>query len=255
MVIFAALILISDMQEIQSETGSTMLGKGKAEKKAMFTDRKRTNFLKTAEQATLLFLAKRIPAFITPNILTGIGLAGSLIVLVSFVLATYLNIYFLALGVIGLAINWFGDSLDGRIAYFRNIPRKWYGFSLDIIMDWMSTVLMGLGYMIYASDGFELIAYAFVVFYGWAMIIAQLRYKIADKYTIDSGAVGPTELRFLIAFIIILEVFVPTSINYCLSVLTAVLFITNINDTRKLLDLGDQRDLNEKVKPAPSNEL
>jgi phosphatidylserine synthase len=44
------------------------------------------------------------------------------------------------MGYFGFAINWFGDSLDGRIAYYRNTPRKWYGFALDCIMDWLSLV-------------------------------------------------------------------------------------------------------------------
>ncbi|MES2647885.1 MAG: CDP-alcohol phosphatidyltransferase family protein [Bacteroidota bacterium] len=242
------------MQEKQSATDGGMVKEHKKSKTGLFVDRKRTNVLKSAEQDALFYLAKMIPGFITPNILTGIGFFGSLVVLASFVLGAYVNIYFLAMAIIGLAINWFGDSLDGRIAYFRNIPRKWYGFSLDIIMDWISTILMGLGFMIYATDGFEPLAYAFVVFYGWGMIIAQLRYKIADKYTIDSGAVGPTEVRFLIAFILILEIFIPTSINYCISILTIVLLIININETRKLLILGDQRDRNEKAK-ATGNEI
>ena len=50
-----------------------------------------------------------------------------------------------------LIINWFGDSLDGRLAYYRNKPRKWYGFSLDITVDWFTTLLIGAGYAIYTS--------------------------------------------------------------------------------------------------------
>jgi phosphatidylglycerophosphate synthase len=118
------------------------------------------------------------------------------------------------LGILGLAINWFGDSLDGRIAYFRNISRKWYGFSLDIIMDWVSTVLIGLGYMVYARNEYELIAFVFVVLYGWAMIISQLRYKITDIYSIDSGIVGPTEIRIILALILIAEVLFGHLIEY-----------------------------------------
>jgi len=216
------------------------------QEKSIFRDRKRTNILHGAEQATIYFLVKRVPGFITPNILTAIGTFGSLLVFISFLLATYNHKTFLLLGVIGLVVNWFGDSLDGRIAYFRNIPRKWYGFSLDIINDWIGTVFIGMGYIVYAQDFYELLAFLFVVLYGWAMIITQLRYKITDKYTIDSGLVGPTEVRVLIAAILIFEVLVSGSIKYFAAAMCLALFIINIIDTRKLLKLGDQRDKQEK---------
>lgn len=221
-------------------------GKNISGKNRIFSDRERSNFLKVLEQWTITFLVSRIPRFITPNILTAIGFFGGVFVLLGFILATYYSRYFLLLGVFGMAINWFGDSLDGRIAYYRNIPRKWYGFSLDIIMDWINTVLMGAGFLVYLTDGFELLAYFFVAFYGWAMIISQLRYKITDNYTIDAGGVGPTEVRIIISLIFIIEVLFPNTLNYLALLLVLVLFVIDIVDTRKLLQLGNIRDLEEK---------
>jgi len=214
--------------------------------KRIFQDRKRTNILRSAEQKTISYLVKRVPSFITSDILTYTGTFGSLLVLAGFILATYDNRSFLLLGILGLAINWFGDSLDGRIAYYRNIPRKWYGFSLDIIMDWVSTVLIGLGYMVYARNEYELIAFVFVVLYGWAMIISQLRYKITDIYSIDSGIVGPTEIRIILALIFIVEVLFGHLIEYFAAIICITLFIINFLDTRKLLKLGDIRDNAER---------
>jgi len=222
--------------------------------KEIFKDRKRTNILRAGEQAAILFLVKRTPGFITPNILTGIGMAGSVLVLLGFLLAAYVNINYLLLGIGGLWINWLGDSLDGRIAYFRNIPRKWYGFSLDIIMDWLSVVLIGLGYVVYAKDFYELFGFTLVVLYGWAMIISQLRYKITDKYSIDSGIVGPTEIRVVIAFVFLLEVLVTGSLDYCIIGICIVLFFINLVDTNKLLDLGDLRDIAERASKKDSIE-
>ncbi|WP_214225492.1 CDP-alcohol phosphatidyltransferase [Pedobacter sp. B4-66] len=214
--------------------------------KRIFQDRKRTNILRSAEQKTISYLVKRVPSFITSDMLTYTGTFGSLLVLAGFILATYDNRSFLLLGILGLAINWFGDSLDGRIAYYRNIPRKWYGFSLDIIMDWVSTVLIGLGYMVYARNEYELIAFVFVVLYGWAMIISQLRYKITDIYSIDSGIVGPTEIRIILAIIFIVEVLFGHLIEYFAAIICITLFIINFLDTRKLLKLGDIRDNAER---------
>ena len=217
--------------------------------KRVFQDRKRTNILNSAEQKTISFLVTRVPSYISSNMLTFTGTFGSVLVLMGFILSTYLTRDYLLLGVAGLAINWFGDSLDGRIAYYRNIPRKWYGFSLDIIMDWVSTVLIGLGYMVYARNEYELIAFIFVVLYGWAMIISQLRYKITDIYSIDSGLVGPTEIRVIVALILILEVIFGHLIEYFAGGICIALFIINIVDTRKLLKLGDIRDnLERKAK-------
>ena len=209
-----------------------------------FSDRKRTNILKRAEQSTIVFLLPKVPKFISPNLLTLMGTLGSGLVFLAFVLGTYFANWYLLLGVIGLAINWLGDSLDGRLAYYRNIPRRWYGFALDIIADWIGIVLIGFGYYIYAENGTQIVAFAFVSLYGWSIIISQLRYKITNEYSIDSGFVGPTELRFIIAFILILEVLFPGSITYSAGLITVLLVIINIVDSIKLLKLGDLRDKN-----------
>lgn len=221
--------------------------------KRIFQDRKRTNILSLAEQTTISWLVKRVPDFVSSNMLTFLGATGSFIVLLGFILAAYVDRTYLLLGIAGLAINWLGDSLDGRIAYYRNIPRKWFGFSLDIIMDWVGTVLMGLGYLVYARNEFELIAFLFVVLYGWAMIISQLRYKITDIYSIDSGLVGPTEVRVIISLILIIEVIHPQLIEYFVAGMCLILFIINIIDTRKLLKLGDIRDNAEREERLAKN--
>jgi len=207
-----------------------------------FSDRKRTNILKRAEQLTIVFLLPKVPKFISPNLLTLLGTLGSGFVFLAFVLGSYVTNWYLLLGIIGLAINWLGDSLDGRLAYYRNIPRRWYGFALDIIADWIGIVLIGFGYYIYAENGTQIVAFAFVALYGWSIIISQLRYKITNEYSIDSGFVGPTELRFIIAFILILEVLYPGSITYLTGSITILLLIINIIDSFKLLKLGDLRD-------------
>jgi len=231
------------MEENKLREETLITSAGTDDLKRVFQDRKRTNILNTAEQKTISYLVTRVPGYISSNMLTFTGTFGSVIVLAGFILAFYLgDRNYLLLGVLGLAINWFGDSLDGRIAYYRNIPRKWYGFSLDIIMDWVSTVLIGLGYMVYARGKYELIAFVFVVLYGWAMIISQLRYKITDIYSIDSGLVGPTEIRVIVALMLILEVIFNHLIEYFAGGICITLFIINIIDTRKLLKLGDIRD-------------
>ena len=53
-----------------------------------FSDRKRTNILKRAEQSTIVFLLPKVPKFISPNVLTSIGTLGSGLVFLAFVLGT-----------------------------------------------------------------------------------------------------------------------------------------------------------------------
>lgn len=219
------------------------------EDRKLFGDRKRTNILRRPEQWLIRFLLVRVPRFVTSNMLTGVGFLGSLLTMSSLLLAYHYGRNFLLLGVVGFAVNWYGDSLDGRIAYYRNTPRKWYGFSLDIIMDWIGTASIGLGYLVYAKGYAEFSAYVLVILYGWAMIISQLRYRITDKYSIDSGLFGPTEVRVIISLILIAEVIFPGSMRYAVWVLCTVLLAINLLDTRKLLRLGDARDRHEKEHP------
>lgn len=208
-------------------------------------DRTRTNLLRKYEQRALAFLVQRIPSWISSDMLTAIGFCGGIIVFVSFILATYLNRNYLLLGVLGFTIIWFGDSLDGRVAYFRNKPRKLYGFALDITMDWISIIFIGCGYIVYSEGIWELLGYGFVVMYGWEMIIALMRYKITGKYSIDSGIFGPTEVRIIISAIMVAEVLLPGSLIYSAVIISVVLFFTNIADTRKLLLVADGMDKKE----------
>ena len=215
--------------------------------KRVFADRERTNILRKGEQSLILFLLKKVPAWVSPNIMTGIGMLGSLIVFSAFILAHFYDRNYLLLGILGFFINWLGDSLDGRLAYYRETPRKWYGFALDIIMDWLSIILIGFGYYFYAEGFTQILAFLFVVLYGWSMIISQLRYKITGHYQIDSGRLGPTELRVIISIILIAETFIEGSITYFAVAVVALLLTINIIDTFKLLKAGDAKDREEKA--------
>ena len=132
--------------------------KTKEDKKSIFQDRIRTNLFRKFEEASLMYFVQRIPSWITSDMLTALGFAGSLTVFLSFILATYVNVKFLLLGIPGFAINWFGDSLDGRLAYYRNKPRKLYGFTLDITIDWLGIILIGYGFIVYARGIWNFLA-------------------------------------------------------------------------------------------------
>lgn len=223
----------------------SILGEDKNQKGSI--DRSRTNLLRGLEQPTLLFLCRVMPKFLTPDLLTAIGMVGTLIIFAAFYVAHALNnkIYLL-FAVLGFAINWFGDSLDGRIAYYRNTPRKWYGFALDCIMDWISLIFMSAGFYLYIEDAYKLFVFLFACNYGWVVLVAQLRYKITDKYSIDPGPIGPTEVRILLCLVIITEWYFG-GVLIIFSIVSFFLFlIINLVDTYKLLQLGNERDREEK---------
>ena len=225
----------------------SILGEDKNQKGSI--DRSRTNLLRGLEQPTLLFLCRVMPRFLTPDFLTAIGMVGTLIIFAAFYFAsvTHDKIYLLW-AVLGFAINWFGDSLDGRIAYYRNTPRKWYGFALDCVMDWISLVFMSAGFFLYIDDYFKLFVFLFACNYGWVVIMAQLKYKITDKYSIDPGPIGPTEVRILLCLVIIAEWYFGNILIYFSTIGNIIFLVINLVDTFKLLKLGNERDAEEKLK-------
>ncbi|MFN8294831.1 MAG: CDP-alcohol phosphatidyltransferase family protein [Chitinophagales bacterium] len=224
----------------------SILGEDKKQKGSI--DRTRTNILRGIEQPTILFLCRILPPFLTPNILTVIGMFGTAMVLAGFAGATYLgNKNYLFVSILGFAVNWFGDSLDGRIAYYRNIPRKWFGFTLDSIMDWISLVMMSVGYFIYVKEPkYQILVFLFTSGYAWAMLMVHLRYKITNIYNIDPGPLGPTETRIIICLVILSEIFFGGSIRTFSVIVTIIIYVMNIVDTFKTIKLGDEKDKEEK---------
>ncbi len=210
------------------------------------SERKRTNLLREIEQPVLAVLCDWMPPFITPNMLTGLGLFANIVVFTGFYLGKK-NPLFLGIAILGFAINWFGDSLDGRLAYYRNIPRKWYGFALDMGMDWISTFLMGLGFYFFLPEQQKIVALLFIAAYSSSMIIALLKYKITGVYQIDSGAFGPTELRIGICLVLLAAMFYPQLIAWAASGIIAVIMIVNMIWFNRVLKFGNERDRKERI--------
>ena len=214
-------------------------------KQKISQDRERTNLLRKYEQTAIAYLVQRIPNWVTPDMLTFLGFLGNLTVGLSFYLASFNN-YWLYLSALGFFLSWFGDSLDGRLAYYRNKPRKWYGFCLDLTTDWLGIIFMGLGAYFYFPGYWKIAVYLFVTLYGWEIITALLRFKVTGKYSIDSGYFGPTEVRILLLTIFIVEIYVPGTILVMSVIGILGIVISNIIETLKLLKLADNRDKQER---------
>ncbi|MDZ7269164.1 MAG: CDP-alcohol phosphatidyltransferase [candidate division KSB1 bacterium] len=206
--------------------------------------RKRRNWLRRQERHAITWLCRRTPQFVTSNILTGLGLVGAIVIFLSLTAAGQ-NRWWLMGAIPGLALHWLGDSLDGRLAYFRNRPRKWFGFALDLMMDWISLCVVAAGLALYFNS-LRFVPIVFMVAYGGRMLIAVVHYTITKVYRIDSGKIGPTEVRLLLACAALAEIFLPGSLLLLTSLATLALLVVDGLELAHLLSAADQRDRAER---------
>lgn len=147
------------------------------------------------ERPTLKWLASRMPAWVTPDTCTMIGVVGSTGTALSYVLSTY-DPNFLWLASFCLVVHWFGDSLDGTLARYRRIERPIYGFFVDHMLDAFSTtiIFLGLGLTPYISFN---VACLTLIGYLLLCVLAFLRTNVAGEFKISYYKLGPTEFRLV----------------------------------------------------------
>lgn len=145
------------------------------------------------ERPALQWLAAHMPTWMTPDLLTIIGILGAVIILTGYVLSNE-NAAFLWLATFGFVVNWFGDSLDGTLARYRKIERPKYGFFVDHTVDAFSQLLIfaGIGLSPYVS--FELAMLALVGYLLMSILVYVDTY-VTGVFKISYGKLGPTEMR------------------------------------------------------------
>ena len=158
--------------------------------------RSHTSLLAAAEKRTLIRMAQRLPLWVNSDHLTALGF-GSLVVAGACYWFARWNPLWLLCVIPCLALNWFGDSLDGTLARVRNQQRPRYGFYVDHILDAIGTVflLSGLAFSGYMSPAF---AYGFLVVYLLLSIEIHLAAYTVGKFHLSYWSFGPTELRILL---------------------------------------------------------
>ena len=85
-------------------------------------ERDHRSILAASEKRLLVWLAGRLPRAINADHLSGLGLAAMLAAGLAFVASRWSEVWLLGV-VAGLAVNWFGDSLDGTVARVRDEQR------------------------------------------------------------------------------------------------------------------------------------
>lgn len=156
-----------------------------------------TSVLAPIEKRTLIWLAYRMPARVNSDHLTGLALAAMAGAGLSFWLAS-VWLPALALVVLCLALNWFGDSLDGTLARVRGHQRPRYGFYVDHVVDAVGTLLL-VGGMALSGFMSPYVALGLLVAYFLLTIEVGLATHALGTFTISFFKVGPTELRILLS--------------------------------------------------------
>ena len=159
--------------------------------------REHTSLLADAEKRTLIRIAQRLPAWVNSDHLTGLGFV-SLIAAAGCYWAARWSPWALLAVLPFLALNWFGDSLDGTLARVRNHQRPRYGFYVDHILDAIGIFFLISGI---ALSGFvtPAVAYAFLVAYLLLSIEIYLATYCVGKFHLSYWRFGPTELRLALA--------------------------------------------------------
>jgi len=159
--------------------------------------RAQLSLLAPLEKRALLWLAARIPAAINSDHLTLLGFLSLIGAGLSYWYART-NPLGLLLVIAFLITNWFGDSLDGTLARYRQRLRPRYGFYVDHIVDMFGTffLLGGLGLSGYMS--FPL-AMALVIAYFMLSIEVYLTTYTIGTFHLSFWKFSPTELRILLA--------------------------------------------------------
>ena len=152
--------------------------------------------LASIEKKALIWLANRMPRWVTSDHLTILGFVSLLAVGLSYWYARYSRAG-LILVMVFFVLNWFGDSLDGTLARVRNRQRPRYGFYVDHVLDACGSLFVfgGLALSGYMS---ERVAVGLLVAYFLLSIETYLATYTVGKFHLSVGAFSPTELRLLL---------------------------------------------------------
>lgn len=160
------------------------------------------------EKRALVWMAGRMPAWINSDHLTALGFAAQFLAGVSYALAGFSPRWLVATNLF-IALNWFGDSLDGTLARVRNQQRPRYGFYVDHVIDTFGAAfLMGglalSGYLHWA------VAAAMLVAFLMCSIEVYLATYTVGKFQLSYGMFGPTEIRIALCAGNIVLMYKPT---------------------------------------------
>jgi phosphatidylglycerophosphate synthase len=163
--------------------------------KAKIIQRINRSFLAHIEQAAIRWLLPRLPGGVNPLHLTTFGLAGSFLAGAALVACNW-SLSWLPFVVAGVAMNWFGDSLDGSLARHRKVERPKFGFLVDHTCDLFSQIII---IICFGLSPFLSLTAAFIVLLCYLLFSAYtyIRAAVQNIHQMTYIGVGATEFRIL----------------------------------------------------------
>ncbi|MBQ9309752.1 MAG: CDP-alcohol phosphatidyltransferase family protein [Bacteroidales bacterium] len=165
-----------------------------------------TSVLNAAEHKALVWLAARQPRWVTSNMLTIVGISGAVIIAAGYILSN-LDIRWLWLATFGWIVNWYGDSLDGNLARYRNTGRPIYGYYLDHTVDAINEIFMFVGIGLSALLNIW-IAIVGLILYLLLTLNVSMNAHLKKEFRLTYISMGPTELRIIMIIINTLFIFI-----------------------------------------------
>lgn len=148
------------------------------------------------EKRVLQAIARRLPRWILPDDLTGLGVIAAVGICAAYQLSNDGRVWLWVASAL-LIVHWLGDSLDGTLARVRGIERPRYGYYLDHLVDAISTALIGIGL---GLSPFLLLSIGMLLVVGYLVlsINVYLESQTFGRFSIGYGHIGPTEVRLLL---------------------------------------------------------
>ena len=155
-----------------------------------------TSVLAAAEKRCLIWMACRLPVWINSDHLTALAALAMAVAGACYAIGPGSKAA-MAIAVLMLVANWFGDSLDGTVARVRRHERPRYGFYVDHVLDVIGILFLLVGF---AVGGFmtPLVAAGFLLAYYLLMVEIALATHAVGTFRISFWKFGPTELRILL---------------------------------------------------------
>ena len=160
-----------------------------------FACRKASRPVRSAE--ALAWLAERLPTWVNSDHLTLLGFAAMFLAGASYALARTTRAG-LVLATFFLAVNWFGDSLDGTLARMRNRQRPRYGFYVDHMVDTFGGFFLMGGLAISGLIDWRIALGLFIAFLMLSVQVYLATYTVGT-FQLSFAKFGPTEIRILLA--------------------------------------------------------
>jgi archaetidylinositol phosphate synthase len=152
--------------------------------------------LARVEGRALEWIARRLPAWITPDAMTALGVLAAIGIAAAYLLSNGDKAWLWAASAL-LVVHWLGDSLDGTLARVRKIERPKYGYYLDHLVDAIATAIIGLGL---GLSPWMLLSVGLVIVIAYLVlsINTYLETYAFGVFTLGYGWIGPTEVRLVL---------------------------------------------------------